>query len=218
TLMKGGEKGLLELVMATHAGNTTDDFESIVRDWIATAQHPTKKLPYSDLVFQPMLELLDYLRANEFKTFIVSGGGIEFIRPWAEWVYGIPKDQIVGSSIQMEYDYNNGKPVIKRLAKIDFIDDHEGKPVGIHRYIGRKPVFAAGNADGDLEMLRYTDANELKTFKLYVHHTDSVREWAYDRQSHIGKLDKGLNEASEKGWAIIDMKNDWKVIYPFETK
>ncbi len=204
--------------MATHAGNTTDEFDSIVKDWIATAQHPIKKKPFTDLVFQPMLELLDYLRANEFKTFIVSGGGIEFMRPWVEEAYGIPKDQIVGSSIQTEYAYNNGNPVIKRLAKIDLIDDHEGKPVGINRYIGRKPVFAAGNSDGDLEMMHWTDANKLKSFKLYVHHTDSVREWAYDRISHIGNFNKGLDEAAEKGWTIIDMKNDWKVIYPFEKK
>jgi phosphoserine phosphatase len=216
TLMKQGEKGLLEIVMVTHAGNTTDEFDILVKDWIATAKHPIKKKPFTDLVFQPMLELLHYLRTNDFKTFIVSGGGIEFMRPWAESVYGIPKDQIVGSSIQTEYDYNNGRPVIKRLAKIDLIDDHDGKPVGINKYIGRKPVFAAGNSDGDLEMLHWTDANKLKTFKLYVHHTDSIREWAYDRTSHIGKFDKGLDEATEKGWTIIDMKNDWKVIYPVE--
>lgn len=218
TLMKQGEKGLLEIVMTTHVGNTTDEFDGIVKAWIASAQHPTKKKPYTELVFQPMLELLAYLRANDFKTFIVSGGGIEFMRPWAEEVYGIPKDQIVGSSIQTEYDYNDGKPVIKRLAKIDLIDDKEGKPLGIQRYIGRKPVFAAGNSDGDLQMLRWTDANAYKTFKLYVHHTDSVREWAYDRTSHIGTFDKGWDEAQEKSWTVVDMATDWNVIYPYELK
>ncbi len=215
-LMQQGEKGLLEIVMATHVGNTTDEFDSIVKSWISTAQHPVKKKLYTELVFQPMLELLDYLRANGFKTFIVSGGGIEFMRPWVEGVYGIPKDQVIGSSIQTEYDYNDGNPVIKRLAKIDLIDDKEGKPVGINRYIGRRPVFAAGNSDGDLQMLRWTDSNKLKTFKLYVHHTDSVREWAYDRKSHIGTFDKGLDEAGEKGWTVVSMKDDWKIIYPFE--
>lgn len=215
-LMKQGEKGLIEIVMVTHAGNTTDEFDIIVKDWITTAQHPIKKKRFDELVFQPMLELLDYLRANEFKIFIVSGGGIEFMRPWAEAVYGIPKDQIVGSSIETEYSYNDGKPVIKRLPKINFIDDKEGKPVGINRFIGRKPVFAAGNSDGDLQMLQWTDANRLKSFQLYVHHTDSVREWAYDRTSHIGTFDKGWDEANEKGWTVVDMKADWKVIYPFE--
>jgi hypothetical protein len=204
--------------MTTHAGNTTDEFDKIVSDWISSAEHPAKKKRYTELVFQPMLELINYLKANDFKVFIVSGGGIEFMRPWVENVYGIPKDQVVGSSIKTQYDYNNGNPVIKRLAEIDLIDDKEGKPVGINRYIGRKPVFAAGNSDGDLQMLRWTDANPLKTFKLYVHHTDSVREWSYDRKSHIGTFDKGLDEANEKKWTIVDMQNDWKIIYPFEKK
>ncbi|MDG3584049.1 HAD family hydrolase [Galbibacter pacificus] len=218
TLMKQGEKGLLEIIMATHAGVSTDEFEAIVKDWIATAQHPEKKKPYTDLVYQPMLELLNYLRMNDFKTFIVSGGGIEFMRPWAEEVYGIPKNQVIGSSIQTQYFYNDGKPIIKRLAKIDLIDDKEGKPVGINRYIGRKPVFAGGNSDGDLQMLRWTDANEYKSFKLYVHHTDSIREWSYDRKSPVGTFDKALDEANEKGWTIASMKDDWKVIYPYEVK
>lgn len=216
TLMAQGEKGLLEIVMATHAGVTTDEFDKLVKDWIATAEHPAKKKPFKEMVFQPMLELLDYLRANEFKVFIVSGGGIEFMRPWVEGVYGIPKDQVVGSSIKTKYSYNDGKPSIERLAEIDLIDDHEGKPVGINRYIGRRPVFSAGNSDGDLDMLRWTDSNELKTFKLYVHHTDSIREYAYDRKSHIGTFDEGLDEATEKAWTIVDMKEDWKVIYPFD--
>ena len=215
-LMKYGEHGLIQIVMATHAGNTTDEFEVIVRDWLATAKHPRFNRPYTDLVYQPMLELLDYLRANDFKTFIVSGGGIEFMRPWVEEVYGIPRDQVIGSSIKTEYDFNNGNPIIKRLAEIDFIDDKEGKPEGINRFIGRKPVFASGNSDGDLQMMRWAASNKLKSFMLYVHHTDSVREWAYDRKSHIGRLDKGLDEANERGWTVIDMKEDWKTIYPFE--
>ncbi|OIQ41286.1 MAG: haloacid dehalogenase [Bacteroidetes bacterium MedPE-SWsnd-G1] len=218
TLLKQGEHGLIELVMATHGGITTDEFEEDVKQWLATAKHPRFDKPYNALVYQPMLELLDYLRANDFKCFIVSGGGIEFMRPWSEEVYGIPKDQVVGSSIITEFDYNNGNPVIRRLPKMNFIDDKGGKPVGINRYIGRKPVFASGNSDGDLQMLQWTDSNSYKSFQLYLHHTDSEREWAYDRDSHIGRLDKGLDEAQEKGWTVIDMKNDWKVIYPHDLK
>ncbi|MCD4683813.1 MAG: haloacid dehalogenase-like hydrolase [Bacteroidales bacterium] len=217
-LLKHGEHGLIKLVMASHAGNTTEDFEAIVKEWLATAKHPRFNRPYTDLVYQPMLELLDYLRANDFKTFIVSGGGIEFMRPWVEDVYGIPRDQVIGSSIKTEYHYNNGNPVIKRLAEIDFINDKEGKPECIHKFIGRKPVFASGNSDGDLQMMRWAASNKLKSFMLYVHHTDSVREWAYDRESHIGKLDKGLDQANKDGWTVIDMEKDWKVIYSFELK
>lgn len=215
-LLKQGEHGLLEIVMASHAGNTTEEFEAIVKNWLATAQHPRFDRPFTELVYQPMLELLDYLRANDFKVFIVSGGGIEFMRPWVEEVYGIPKDQVVGSSIKTEFIFEDGKPVIKRLAELDFIDDKEGKPIGIHKFIGRKPVFASGNSDGDLQMLQYTASGKGKRFMLYLHHTDSVREWAYDRKSHIGRLNKGLDEANEKGWTVIDMEKDWKVIYPFE--
>ena len=215
-LMKYGEHGLIKIVMASHAGNTVGEFETIVKEWLATARHPRFDKPYTDLVYQPMLELLSYLRANDFKTFIVSGGGIEFMRPWVEEVYEIPKDQVIGSSIKTEYDYNNGNPIIKRLPEIDFIDDKEGKPENINRYIGRKPVFTSGNSDGDLQMMRWAASNKLKSFMLYVHHTDSEREWAYDRESHIGRLDKGLDEAIEKGWTVIDMKKDWKVIYPFQ--
>ena len=217
-LMKYGEHGLIQIVMATHAGNTTDEFEETVKEWLTTAKHPRFNRPYTDLVYQPMLELLTYLRANDFKTFIVSGGGIEFMRPWVEEAYGIPKDQVIGSSIKTEYDYNNGNPIIKRLPELDFIDDKEGKPEGINKFIGRKPVFASGNSDGDLQMMRWTASNKLKSFMLYVHHTDSVREWAYDRESHIGRLDKGLDEANENGWTVIDMSKDWKVIYPFELE
>ncbi|TPV35601.1 haloacid dehalogenase-like hydrolase [Paucihalobacter ruber] len=218
TLMSYGEHGLMEIVMASHAGNTVDEFEQIVKDWLVTAKHPRFDRPYTDLVFQPMLELLNYLRDNDFKTFIVSGGGIEFIRPWVEEVYGIPKDQVVGSSIKTEFIIEEGVAQIKRLPAIDFIDDKAGKPLGIHKFIGRKPVFASGNSDGDLQMLQWTDSNPYRSFQLYLHHTDSIREWAYDRTSSVGKLDKGLDEASEKGWTVIDMKNDWKVIYPFELK
>ncbi|MEJ1240238.1 HAD family hydrolase [Chryseolinea sp. T2] len=215
-LMKQGEKGIVEIVMTTHVGMTTDEFEKIVSDWITTAQHPTKKKLYTDLVFQPMLELIQYLQENDFKVFIVSGGGIEFMRPWAERVYNIPRDQVVGSSVKLKYDYNNGNPVLKRLPEIDLIDDKDGKPVGIQRYIGRKPVFAAGNSDGDLQMMRWSDANPLKNFQLYVHHTDSTREWAYDRKSHIGTFNEALDEANQKGWTLIDMAKDWKNVYPFE--
>jgi hypothetical protein len=215
-LAKHGEHELLQLVMATHAGITTEEFEAIVKDWLATAKHPRFNKPYTELVYQPMLELLDFLRANNFKTFIVSGGGIEFLRPWVEEVYGIPKDQVVGSSIKTKLVLKDGLPVIERLPEIDFIDDKEGKPLGINKFIGRRPVFASGNSDGDLAMLQWTAAGEGKRFMLYLHHTDEVREWAYDRESPVGRLDKGLDEASEKGWTVIDMKNDWKVIYPFE--
>jgi phosphoserine phosphatase len=217
-LAKHGEHGLIKVVMASHAGTTTQEFESIVTEWLATAKHPTKNRPYTELVYQPMLELLDYLRANDFKTFIVSGGGIEFMRPWVEAVYNIPRDQVVGSTIQTEYAYNNGDPVIKRLAGLDFIDDKEGKPEAINRFIGRVPVFAGGNSDGDLQMMRWTAANTLKPFLLYVHHTDSVREWAYDRASHVGSFDKSWDEGNEKGWSVVDMEKDWKVIYPFELE
>jgi phosphoserine phosphatase len=217
-LLKHGEHGLLQIVMATHAGTTTEEFEAIVKEWLSTARHPKLNRPYTDLVYQPMLELIKYLQENKFKTFIVSGGGIEFMRPWVEEVYGIPRDQVVGSSIKTEYDYNNGSPVIRRLPEIDFIDDKEGKPEGINKFIGRKPVFASGNSDGDLQMMRWAASNKLKSFMIYVHHTDSIREWAYDRESHIGRLDKGLDEAREKGWTVIDMKENWKIVYPFELK
>ncbi|MXV51138.1 haloacid dehalogenase-like hydrolase [Pedobacter sp. HMF7647] len=213
-MMKQGQKGLLQIFAITHSGMTTDQFDSTVSRWADTAKHPIKKKRYKDLVFQPMLELVKYLQANQFKVFIVSGGEIDFMRAWAEDVYGIPKNQIVGSSIKSKYEYNNGKPFIIKTPELDFIDDKEGKPVGIMKYIGRRPVFAAGNSDGDLQMLQWAASNKFKNFEIYVHHTDSVREWAYDRKSHIGTLDKGLDEAIAKKWAIADMKNDWKVIYP----
>jgi len=215
-LVKQGEHGLIQLVMATHAGNTTEEFEGYVKDWISTAKHPTKNVGYDKLVYQPMLELLQYLRANDFKTYIVSGGGVDFMRAIVTEVYGIPAEQIIGSRIKTQFDYNNGDPEIIRIAELDFIDDKEGKPLNIQKIIGKKPVFASGNSDGDLQMLQWTASNKHKSFMLYVHHTDSIREWAYDRDSHIGRLDKGLDEANKKGWTVIDMEKDWKIIYPFE--
>ena len=215
-LADAGEKGLLQLVMATHAGNTTTEFEQIVRDWMAEATHPRFGRPYNELVFQPMLELLEYLRANGFKTFIVSGGGIEFMRPWVEEVYGIPPEQVVGSSIKTRFEMRGTEPVLVRLPEIHFIDDKAGKPVGIHEYIGRRPIAAFGNSDGDLQMLQWTAAGQGERFMLLVHHTDDKREYAYDRKSHVGKLDKALDAASQHGWTVVDMKNDWSVIYPFE--
>jgi phosphoglycolate phosphatase-like HAD superfamily hydrolase len=217
-LAASGEHGLLELVMATHAGMTTDEFEQIVKAWLATAKHPRFNRPFTDLVYQPMLELLDYLRANGFKTFIVSGGGIEFMRPWVEEVYGIPPEQVVGSVIKTKFELRDGKPVLMRLPELDFIDDKAGKPVGIHKFIGRRPIAAFGNSDGDLQMLQWTDSGKGKRLLVYIHHTDAEREWAYDRDSHIGRLDKGLDVAKEKGWTVVDMKQDWKVIYPFDLK
>lgn len=215
-LAKQGEHGLLQLVMATHAGNTTEEFKADVQAWIKTAMHPTKKVTYDQLVYQPMLELLQYLRAHDFKTYVVSGGGVDFMRAFVMEIYGIPEEQIIGSRIKTGFDYNNGSPVIKRLPEIEFIDDKEGKPLNIQKIIGKKPVFASGNSDGDLQMMQWTASNEQKSFMLYLHHTDAEREWAYDRESHIGKLDKGLDQAIKDGWTVIDMKNDWKVIYPFE--
>ena len=209
-----GEHGLLELVMASHAGMTTEKFEASVRDWLATARHPRFDRPYNQLVYQPMLELLDYLRANGFKTFIVSGGGIEFMRPWVEEVYGIPPEQVVGSSIKVEYEVRDGVPVLARLPEIDFIDDKAGKPVGIHKFIGRRPVAAFGNSDGDFQMLEWTTGGEGPRLGVLIHHTDAEREWAYDRDSHIGRLARGLDEAADRGWVVVDMKNDWKTIYP----
>jgi len=214
-LAAGGEHGLLELVMATHGGMTTVEFEAIVRNWLATARHPTTDRPYTEMVYQPMLELLDYLRANGFKTFIVSGGGIEFMRPWTEEVYGIPPQQVVGSSIKTAFEMRDDGPVLVRLPELAFIDDKEGKPVGIHSHIGRRPIAAFGNSDGDLQMLQWTAAGDGASFCLYVHHTDAEREWAYDRESHIGRLDKGLDEAAARGWTVVDMKNDWKVVFPW---
>jgi phosphoglycolate phosphatase-like HAD superfamily hydrolase len=212
-----GEKGVLEIMAATHAGVTTEDFRKAVLDWTLNARHPRFNRPYTELVFQPMLELLDYLRANGFKTFVVSGGGVEFMRPWMEKVYGIPPEQVVGSSGVVKLQTNgNGKPELMKLAKIEFIDDGPGKPVGINRFIGRRPIFAFGNSDGDLQMLQWTMAGPGARFAGLVRHTDAEREYAYDRNSKVGKLDKALDEATAKRWTVVDMKHDWKVIFPFE--
>jgi len=216
TVFASGERGLVELVMVSHAGMTTDEFEAIVKDWLATAKHPRFHRPYTELVYQPMLELLTFLRANGFKTYIVSGGGIEFMRPWVEKVYGIPPEQVVGSSIKLKYEVHDGKPVLVRLPEIDFVDDKIGKPVGIQKFIGRRPIMAFGNSDGDFEMLQWTTAGKGPRFGLIVHHTDADREWSYERKSPIGRLDKALDEAPKSGWVIVDMKQDWKFIYPFE--
>ncbi len=213
-LAASGEHGILELVMATHAGMTTEEFEAVVTDWLATARHPTTGKPYTEMVYQPMLELLEYLRANGFKTFIVSGGGIEFMRPWVEAVYGIPPEQVVGSSIKTRYEVRDGQPVILRLPEMNFIDDKEGKPVGINSHIGRRPIAAFGNSDGDFQMIEWTTAGEGARFGMLIHHTDAEREWAYDRDSHIGRLDRGLDEAGERGWVVVDMKRDWASIHP----
>ena len=212
--LAGGEHALLEMVMATHAGMTTDEFETIVTDWITTARHPKTGKLYSEMVYQPMLEVLAYLRANGFKTYIVSGGGIEFMRPWTERVYGIPPEQVVGSSIKTKFEVRDGKPVMVRLPELNFIDDKEGKPVGIQQHIGRRPVMAFGNSDGDFQMLEWTTSGSGARFGLYVHHTDAEREWAYDRESSVGRLSRGLDEAASRGWTVVDMKKDWAVIYP----
>ena len=213
-----GEQGLLELVMATHAGLTTTEFETLVKDWIAKARHPRFDRPYTDLVYQPMLELLAFLRAKGFKTFIVSGGGIEFMRPWVEGVYGIPPEQVVGSSIATKFELREGGTVLVRLPELDFLDDKEGKPVAINKFIGRRPIAAFGNSDGDLAMLQWTTAGPGARIGMLVHHTDAEREWAYDRKSGVGRLDLALTEAQKRGWQVVDMKQDWKVVYPFEIE
>ncbi len=217
TVMAGGEHALLQIVMTTHSGMTTEEFEKTVSDWMATATHPKTGKPYNEMIFEPMLELLKYLRANDYKTFIVSGGGVEFMRAWAEQTYGIPSYQVIGSSGKMKYEVIDGKPVLVKLPEINFIDDKEGKPVGIQQYIGKRPVFTAGNSDGDYAMLQWTSTGSgYPRFGMIVHHTDSVREYAYDRKSHIGNLEKGLDDAAKYNWQIVDMKTDWKKIYPFE--
>ena len=212
--LAGGERAILNIVMATHAGMTTDEFEKVVTDWLATAKHPTTGHPYTEMVYQPMLELLAYMRANGFKTFIVSGGGVEFMRVFAEKVYGIPPEQVIGSSGTQQFEIRDGKPVLVKLALVDFIDDKADKPVAIQRVIGRRPIAAFGNSDGDLQMLQWTCGASGPRFCLYVHHTDAEREWAYDRQSSIGRLDKGLDAATAGGWTVVDMKRDWKTVFP----
>jgi phosphoserine phosphatase len=211
--LAGGEHAVVALMAAAHSGMTTDEFEKNVTDWITTARHPKTGKLFTEMAFQPMLELLTYLRAKSFKTFIVSGGGIEFMRPWAERVYGIPPEQVVGTSGGLKLEIRDGVPVILKTPELVLNDDKEGKPVGIQRHIGRRPIAAFGNSDGDLQMLQYTAAGSGPRFCLFIHHTDAEREYAYDRESHVGKLDKGLDEAAAKGWTVVSMKDDWKTIF-----
>jgi phosphoserine phosphatase len=213
-VMAGGEHALVEMVMATHAGMTTDEFDQIVSGWIGTARHPVSGRLYTEMVYQPMLEALACLRVNGFKTYIVSGGGVEFMRPWAERVYGVPPEWVVGSRIKTKYEVRGGTPVLARLAEVDFIDDKAGKPVAIEQAIGRRPIAAFGNSDGDFEMLEWTTSGPGVRFGLLVHHTDAEREWAYDRGSRVGRLERGLDEAPTRGWTVVDMKRDWAVIWP----
>jgi phosphoserine phosphatase len=213
-LAASGEKGVLGIIAATHAGMTTDEFAKDVEDWITTARDPKTKRLYTELVYQPMLELLDYLRANGFKTFIVSGGGVEFMRPWAERVYGIPPEQVVGSAGKLKLEERDGRPVLVKLAEIDLVDDKEGKPVGIQSRIGRRPIAAFGNSDGDLQMLEWTMAGSGVRFALFVHHDDAAREYAYDRDDKLQKFSVGWDEAKAKGWTVVSMKDDWKTIHP----
>ena len=215
SLLAQGEHGLIQLVMATHAGMTTEEFERTVSEWLDSARHPTTGRPFTEMVYQPMLEVLDHLRANGFKTFIVSGGGIEFMRPWTEKVYGIPPEQVIGSSIKTAYEVRDGEPVLMRLPEMNFIDDKEGKPVGINSHIGRRPIAAFGNSDGDFQMLEWTTSGEGARLGVLIHHTDTEREWAYDRESHIGRLDRGLDEAEARGWTVVSMKDDWRRIFPW---
>jgi phosphoglycolate phosphatase-like HAD superfamily hydrolase len=211
--LAGGEHALMEIVAGTHSNLTTEEFEKIVKDWIATAKHPKSGKLYTEMAYQPMLELLAYLRANGFKTFIVSGGGIEFMRVFAEQVYGIPPEQVIGSTGKQKFEMRDGKPVLVKLAAMDFVDDKEGKPISIRKFIGRRPIAAFGNSDGDLQMLQWTCGASGPRLCLYVHHTDDDREWAYDRASSIGRLDKGLDEAAAKGWTVVDMKRDWNQVF-----
>lgn len=216
TVMAGGEKAVIQIIMATHAGMNTIEFDQIVKEWINTAKHPATNKLYKEMVFQPMVELLNYLRANEYKTYIVSGGGIDFMRPWTQEVYGIPSEQVIGSSIKVKYEIVDGQPVLVKLPEVNSIDDKEGKPENIYQYIGKRPVFAAGNSDGDYAMLQWVStASGYPRFGLIVHHTDEVREYVYDRKSTIGHLEKGLDDAAKYNWLVVDMKTDWKKIYPF---
>lgn len=217
-LMASGEEGLIKIVMASHAGMTTEQFNRRARAWLETARHPRFDRPYTELVFQPMLELMDYLRANGFRTFIVSGGGIDMVRLFSEEVYGIPPDQVVGSQINKRFEVRDGDPVIVREPGLFFIDDKAGKPIGIDNHIGRRPFAAFGNSDGDLQMLEWTAGGAGERLIMIVHHTDAEREWAYDRESHVGRLDKALDEARENNWLVVDMASDWKVIYPVQLE
>ncbi len=213
-LMATGKEGLMQILAASHTGMTTDEFADSVRAWVETARHPTTGKKFTEMVYKPMLELLEYLRANGYKTFIVSGGGIDFMRVFTEEVYSIPPEQVVGTSVAAKYEVRDGVPVLVKQPEGLFVDDKEGKPVGIYQHIGRRPVFAAGNSDGDFQMLEYTTAGDGPRFAMIVHHTDADREWAYDRDSHIGRLERGLDEANERGWVVVDMAKEWKTIFP----
>ena len=216
TVISGGIPMMLKLAMASHAGNTTEEYSQLVRDWLATARHPRINRPYTDMVFQPMVELLAYLRANEFKNYIISGGGVEFMRPWTESIYGIPPEQVVGSTSKTKFKMRNGQPMLIRLPEVNIMNDKGDKPVCINQHIGRRPIAAFGNSDGDLQMLQWTAAGKGARYMLLVHHTDAEREWAYDKKSEIGHLDQALDEAFKRNWNVVDMKKDWKVIYPFQ--
>jgi phosphoserine phosphatase len=216
-VLAGGLKALVEIVLATHAGTTSEEFEQIVLDWIGSARHSSTGRLYTEMVYQPMQELLETLQAYGFRNYVVSGGGIEFMRAWVEEVYGIPPEQVIGSSIETRFEVRDSGPVLVRLPKVDFVDDNEGKPVGIHKFIGRRPLLAFGNSDGDLQMLQWTAAGDGPRFLGLVHHTDAEREWAYDRESPVGRLDKALDEARERGWTLVDMAREWRVVYPWEA-
>lgn len=216
TVGASGMKGLMEIVLATHSGMTASEFEEEAGRWLRTTQHSKFKRPYIETVYQPQLELLEYLRANGFKTFIVSGGGIAFMRPVTQEAYGIPPEQVIGSSVVSEFQVKDGKPELVRMPKINFINDKVSKPVGIYQHIGRRPILAFGNSDSDMQMIEYTTAGKGRRLGLFVHHTDGKREFAYDRKSHVGTLDKALDQAASRGWLIVDMQEDWKVIFPFE--
>ena len=214
TVGASGMKGLMEILVATHTGMTATEFEQDASNWLATTKDKKFKRHYTELVYQPQLELLAYLRTKGFKTFIVSGGGIQFMRPMTEKTYGIPPEQVVGSSVVSEFQVKDGKPVLVRTPKIDFVNDKAGKPVGIYEHIGRRPILAFGNSDSDIQMIEYTMAGQGSRMGLFVHHTDAKREYAYDRKSHVGTLDKALDRAAAEGWIIVDMKKDWKQIFP----
>ena len=213
-LSEAGDKGLIEIIAATHAGMSPEEFHQIVLDWMKTARHPKTGRPYTEMVYQPMLEVLSYLRKHGYKTFIVSGGGVEFMRPWTEAVYGIPPEQVIGSSVKTQLVVKDDKVNLLRLAEVNFINDKEGKPIAINQHIGRRPVIAFGNSDGDLQMLQWTSASRKPSLGVIIHHTDAEREVAYDRLSHIGKLDQALNLSKKQGWLVVDMKTDWKTVFP----
>jgi phosphoserine phosphatase len=216
-VLAGGLEAIVELLVATHGGNTSEEFEQIVLDWIASARHPSTGRPYTEMVYQPMLELLETLQAHGCRNYIASGGGIEFMRAWVEEAYGIPPEQVIGSSIETRFEIRDGEPVLVRLPQVDFVHDHEGKPVGIHKFIGRRPLLAFGNSDGDLQMLQWTAAGDGPRFLGLVHHTDAEREWAYDRESPVGRLDRALDEARAQGWTVVDMAREWRVVFPWQA-